>query len=501
MKKLLSSPWGLLGVIFLLRLPGFAFGILDIDESDYLVYGASLLKGLVPYRDFVEIKPPLGYLTYALAGGLHIWPIRILGVLWVFATALLLRAAARRWTRSEAEGWAAAWMSILASFVEVPSFGGEVMMNLPIAAAIYFLVRGRNPRQLLACGICAGLATLYRPQAAIVPLAFGVALLVRPAGGFARALGRVAAMAAGVFAPWAVAGAFYAVLGQLPAFVEWAFWRNLGYASSGSAGFGFGHGIAAIAFCVSAACVPWVLAARESVRSRDDEVWRALSSMLWLTWLPALAGGRLYEHYFLQFVPPLAMLAAPGAAALAESWAATSARTRALALGGIGAPLVIWLAFAWGRGLLGAYPAQEPRVREVARWLRANSAPSDTLFVWGHYSPIYALSGRLPGTRYVNTSPQIGNLDPAHLPPGFDPARNRSEPDVEATLHDLELRKPVWFVDTSPARIHGWDRVPLSAFPELARYREKHYVEVARPGGAAIYRRLEPPRIEARQGR
>jgi len=155
MKKFLSSPWGLLAVILLLRLPGFAFGILDIDESDYLVYGASLLKGLVPYRDFVEIKPPLGYVTYALAGGLHLWPIRILSVLWVFATALLLRAAARRWTRSEAAGWAAAWMSILASFVEVPSFGGEVMMNLPIAGAIYFLVRGRNPRQLLACGICA----------------------------------------------------------------------------------------------------------------------------------------------------------------------------------------------------------------------------------------------------------------------------------------------------------------------------------------------------------
>ena len=501
MKRFLSSPWALLGVIALLRLPGFAFGILDIDESDYLVYGASLLKGFVPYRDFVEIKPPFGYFTYALAGGLHLWPIRVLSVFWVFATALLLRAAARRWTGSERAGWAAAWMSILASFVEVPSFGGEVMMNLPIAGAIYFLVRGRAPRHLLACGICAGIATLYRPQAAIAPVAFGLALLFRPAGGYARALERVAAMAVGVLAPWVVAGAFYAVLGQLPTFVEWVFWRNLGYASSGGTGFGLAHGIAAAMFCVSAACVPWVLAARESVRLRDDEIWRALSFMLWLTWIPALAGGRLYEHYFLQFVPPLAMLAAPGAAALAESWGTRPIRTRSLALIGVGGPLVLWLAFAWGKGLLGAYPAQEPRTREVARWLRASSAPNDTLFVWGHFSPIYTLSGLLPGTRYVNTSPHMGNRDPAHLPAGFDAAAHRSERDVEATLHDLETRKPVWFVDTSPARIHGWDRVPLSAFPRLARYREEHYVEVARPGGAPIYRRAEVPRIEARQGR
>src|ERR1043166_9287553 len=113
MKKLLTSPWALLGAIALLRLPGFAFGVLNIDESDYLVYGEGILKGLLPYPDLVEIKPPLGYLTYALAGGLSIWPIRVLGVLWIFCTAMLLRAAARRWTGDESTGWAAAWMSVL----------------------------------------------------------------------------------------------------------------------------------------------------------------------------------------------------------------------------------------------------------------------------------------------------------------------------------------------------------------------------------------------------
>jgi len=59
MRKLLTSPWTLFAVIALLRLPGFAFGVLNIDESDYLVYGAGILKGLLPYRDLVEIKPPL----------------------------------------------------------------------------------------------------------------------------------------------------------------------------------------------------------------------------------------------------------------------------------------------------------------------------------------------------------------------------------------------------------------------------------------------------------
>ena len=221
--------------------------------------------------------------------------------------------------------------------------------------------------------------------------------------------------------------------------------------------------------------------------------------MLWLTWLPVAAGGRFYEHYFLQFVPPLSMLAAPGAAAIATRWREIAPGARTFAMVGVGLPLAIWLAFSWGRGIAGAYPEQEPRTRELAQWLRSHTAPADTLFLWGHYSPIYTMSDRFPGTRYLNTSPQMGNFDPAHLPATFNPAQHRVQRDVDATLEDLEKRKPSWFIDTSPAGIHLWDRIPLSAFPELARYRDEHYVEMARPGGAPVYRRRDEPSAQARR--
>ncbi len=71
--RALKSSWTLLAAVLALRAAGFAFGVLNIDESDFLVFGAGLWKGLLPYRDLVEIKPPLGYLTYALAGGISIW--------------------------------------------------------------------------------------------------------------------------------------------------------------------------------------------------------------------------------------------------------------------------------------------------------------------------------------------------------------------------------------------------------------------------------------------
>src|SRR5258708_23394933 len=119
MKKLLTSPSVLLAAICLLRLPGFVFGVLNIDESDYLTYAAGIWKGLLPYRDLVEIKPPLGYFTYALAGGLA-WPLRALAILWVFGTAMFLRAAARRWTGRREAGWGAGLLPAPPVFLSLP---------------------------------------------------------------------------------------------------------------------------------------------------------------------------------------------------------------------------------------------------------------------------------------------------------------------------------------------------------------------------------------------
>src|SRR5437764_7969633 len=206
---------------------------------------------------------PRCYHHNALAFCLSTWPVRFICVLCVFCTALLLRGAARRWTGSEEAGWAAAWMSLLAGLVEVPAFGGEVMMNLPVAASIYFFARSRRAGGLLLCGICVGLARLCRHHAVVAAGACAVALLVRPADGWRRALAGVAALAAGEIVPWVAVAAGYAALGQLPAFFEWTIARNFKYASAGSAGSALGRGAAEIALCLAAACVPWVLAARE----------------------------------------------------------------------------------------------------------------------------------------------------------------------------------------------------------------------------------------------
>ncbi len=480
--------------IVAVRAAGLAFGALNIDECDFLVGGAMLRDGL-PYVSFVDNKPPLAYLFFAPASvlGLRLWPMQLLAMAWVFATSLVVGRAAREWLGREDAAWAGAWLACLVQCASMPAVNAETLLNLPAAAALLWFVRaarGGGLRAALACGGCIGLASLFKHQAGILLAALVPALaLVR---GGARRLAPAAV--AGFALPWAAAAATYAALGHLREFVEWNFTRNLGYVAHGAGSPLARLAGALVAAVLLAAPLPWALAARETWRLRHpgarDPVRVGLALALWATAVPVALGGRFYEHYFLQFAPPLALLAVPGALALRDRWPALGVARRRLAAAALALPLAGYLVAAWGGGALGLLPMQEPRGRELGRWIAGHSQPGDRVFLWGHFSPIYIAAGRLPGTRYLHASEHVGNFDPHHLSDGFDLAPFVSERDVAATLADLDANRPEWFVDTTSADIHDWRRVPIRLVPSLVYYLHDHYRVAGHPAGAVVYRRV-----------
>ncbi len=491
------SPAWLLLPILAVRGAGFAWKALDIDETDFLVCARMMAEGAVPYVGFVEKKPILSYLFFAPAGalGFDLWPAQLLAVAWVLATSVVVGRAARRWLGGEEAEWAGAWLACLAQVACVPAVNTETMLNLPAAGALYFFVRSEREGRIrhdLAAGLCIGLATLFKHQAGILL----VALLAAHAwgrSGLGPRAGRAAALLAGFIAPWALAAAAFAALGHLGAFVEWNVWRNLSYGGH-SVGPALPRLLEGLAVGVLlAAPLQWWLAlaeTRDVLRGPSRDPLRVgLVLALWLTFIPVSLGQRFYGHYFIQFAPIAALLSVPGALRLLAARNRLPAASRRLVAAAVALPPAIFLAVAWGGGLLGRFPLQEPRTRQLAGWLRTHTAPGDRLFVWGHYTPIYVLSRRLPGTRYYNTSVQIGDFDPHHLPDGYDLSRAVSQRDVSLALQDLETNRPAIFVDTAPADIHDWHRVPLSVVPPLKRYVDEHYALVASPAGAAVYRR------------
>jgi hypothetical protein len=493
----LRSPAWFLVPIVLVRTAGLVFGAVNIDECDFLLSGKHIAAGELPYIGFTLQKPLLAFFFYAPVAltGFHMWLMQLIGAGWIVATSLVVAKAARAWTGRDETGWAAGWLACLAQVACVPSVNCELMLNLPAAGALLYYVRAEKSGRLrhdLATGVLIGLAALFKHQAGIQL----VSMLAAYAWQRDRFVPRAAAVSAGFAAPWALAAGAYAATGHFAAFYEWNVTRNLAYQAHGAGSVLERLAGGVVIGMVLAAPLVWVLAARETAALARtartpgaDPIRAGLVLTLWLIFVPVSVGGRFYDHYFIQFAPVLALLAAPRAVAILEGWPSLAPRLRWLVLFALALPVVSFFFVAWGGGLLGRFPLQEPRTRELAAWIKANSAPSERMFVWGHFTPIYVLAERMPGTRYFNTAIHVGDFDPHHLPEGFDLRPYVSQRDVDATLHDLDANRPALFVDTAPSDIHEWHRVPLSTVPALEQYLHAHYDLVGRPAGAEVYRR------------
>lgn len=490
-----AFAWLALAVV-LIRAPSAFVRMVNLDECDFWLFGRMMREHAVPYLGVADIKPPLTYVAFFLAdltGLPRTWSVPLLGAGAVIATALLLRATARRWSGDERVGWAAAWLALAAGLCESPSTNAEILMNVPAAGALYLFLRAEQSRDLrwdALAGVAAGTAALFKCQGGILLIALGLAtvapaLRAAPASRL-RPLARAACMALGFAAPWAATVGLFAGAGHLDGFLDWVVRRNLFQISTARV-FSLANVLPSIAAALGAAAFAWWMALGQ-VRRTGDGFGRALTCLLALTWVPVAIGGRFYEHYFLQFVPPLSLLGAGGLVRLVEGWAALGRIRRSAALALALLPPVGYLAFVAVRGVVGGYPGQDAKASAVAAWLQANTSPADRIFMWGDYSAIYCLADRLPGTRYMRTAPHVGDFDPLHLPRGFDFTPYRSARDIAFTLQDLDANRPAVVLDTSPADIHGWSLFPLDRVAEIRRYVDEHYQPVASPAGAVVYR-------------
>jgi hypothetical protein len=221
-------------------------------------------------------------------------------------------------------------------------------------------------------------------------------------------------------------------------------------------------------------------------RAWHDRAERALDGQgnadLWL-WLASAVvsvavGLRFFGHYYLQLLPPLALLTA-GALAKASRRAVQGTIAFAVVCA------VVWSCLGFFLHPFGP----EPNYESVSRYLATNGHPNDPIFVWGNIPEIYWASGKLPATKFLTTSFMIGNY----------PGRPQDEETKDDTTkqawadfyHDFQKNPPRYFVDTSTSDVRGADNYPIWKFPRLAKIVAEQYRYDVTIDGYVIYVRKD----------
>src|SRR5213596_1607329 len=380
-----------LGIILLtvvIRLPSLLHPQPIDSEAMYSVVANEIVDGGRPYADAVERKPPLLFWTYAaifkVASKFNWKALHIVALVWTLCAMAGLYVICRELFDRNTGLIAAFFYGVFQPWLtwKTLAFDAEMLMNLPIIWA-WAIAFGRSSSrlrpELFPAGALLGAAFLLKQPAAIAAVPLGIYLLL-PSYRASRSLTRTnsaiqaAMLTTGFFAVLGVVtivlwkqgilhDAFYWTIANHD--VPHVFWQK-----------GIVHTLTFLG-----ACLPLVIGAIMTCRDKD-EIWAGktaertgLLGLLAASAIGAAAGARFYPHYYVQLIPPLALLAAPYYARL---WSGTIQPPHWFLRPGV---TYTWLALTviafsiihW----TGLAPRRVPS--EAGRYLLTHSSPADRI--------------------------------------------------------------------------------------------------------------------------
>jgi dolichyl-phosphate-mannose-protein mannosyltransferase len=493
-RQLYFAALGIILLTIAIRLPSLLHPQPIDSEAMYSVVANEIVDGGRPYADAVERKPPLLFWTYAavftIAGKFNWKALHMFALVWTLCAMAGVYVIGRELFDRKTGLIAALFYGVFQPWLTWKNLScdAEMLMNLPIIWAWAIAFRRGSSRlrpELFAAGALLSAAFLLKQPAAIAAVPLGMYLLL-PSYRASRSLTRTnsiihaAVLTAGFFVALGLATIVLWKQGILHDALYWTigdhdvphvFWQK-------------GILVTLVFFGV---CLPLVVGAIMACRDQS-KIWAkkpaertALFGLLAASAIGAAAGARFYPHYYVQLIPPLALLAAPYYARL---WSRTMQPPHWLLRP---AATYAWLALTVVAFSIEDFTALAPRrvPSEAGRYLFAHSDPADRIFVWGQSPQIYLDAHRRPACRYITTFPLTGYIFGGPIP-GFD-TRSRILPGAWTTLEqDFARHPPTYIVDVHPDPKSA--QYPVKNFPILDKLLAKRYQRVAHTAEGVIYR-------------
>ncbi len=381
--------------------------LLWADEDYHLAAAIHMLHGKVPYRDFWYDKPPLNAIYYLLIGGYSGWPLRLLDCAYILLACYLAYRLSRAWW-GETEGRTAALLLAFFTIFYLPSavipFAADALMMVPHLGAIY-CARLKLP---LWSGVCAGIAFLVNPKAVFVLATCAVWLLPQ----FLTVL-------TGFALPVISGLACALVSGAWPGYWEQVWRWGVIYAEGSPVTDPIRNGFVRTSDWLGfhAALAAGSIFAFPRI-ARGDR-WR-LAVWLVFSFIAVCLGTRFAPHYFLQFLPPMVILASRGIVLGFRQSRRWTFALLALLL------VVPFVRFGprYASLALDNVLKREPRWSDVAmdldsqhaaRKIRLLAHPGDTLFVWGYRPDLYVYTRMTSASLFWDSQPLTGVPADRHL--------------------------------------------------------------------------------------
>jgi len=479
----------LLSATLILRLPSlfepFSYG----DETIYLTLGEGIRKGLVLYRDIHDNKPPLLYFLAAIAG--NVFWFRAILIAWMLTTITLFCHFAEKLFPKNKPAVKVSTV-IFAFLTTIPLLEGqtsnaELFMLLPTIGAFYLLFgRSVSKKTAFLAGLLFSIATLFKFPAifdmgTIIFIWLIATKLTKPKE-ISSFIKNSAILTLGFITPIALSALWYFSRGALNEYLLAAFLQNVGYVSS------WNHSGEEISFFTKnlslflrTGVVLTGLSTLYGFRRKLSKPFIFTSAWFLFSLFATTLSERPYPHYLIQTVPAIALLTG--------ILAAKKNREQTLAIIPLTLAVLTPLVYHfWYYPSLPYYQrftklflgqiSKEEYFQEfggdvlsnykIAHFIVNSTTRTDKIFVWGDSAQIYALTRRLPPTKYIATY---------HI-------QDFSTP--EETLEMLDTNKPE-FVIIKPGS-------PI--FDGLVPFLQEYYLQIQTIHNVAIWHHINPVVLE-----
>jgi 4-amino-4-deoxy-L-arabinose transferase-like glycosyltransferase len=470
--------------------------VLDIDESAHAVGSWILMDGKLLYTDFVNNKPPLLYVYYAIAQWMFGRGLIGVHLFTALFTIPLTAFGASAFFEHSRKGLIAGLLFLLfsATFLahDMHSSNTEILMILPGTWALV-LVRNQQRAQkifpMFMAGFLLGTGVLLKYQIAawLAPIALATLWIFWKEKRLGPWIAQMILVSIGFLIPLLAAYFYFYAHGGADAFLYWTIQNNLGYSANPiTAREAFGRAASyMLPFLIVTSPLWWF--AWRSPKLHESKYQLLLTTFLILFSIPpALIGFRFYPHYFIQLYIPLCLAAAPHANQLLQFPFSTKAKLFC------GYVLMLFIGFTIANSIMyfyrnDVYRETDPVFRDVAARLRADScAENATLFVWGYSPIVYYYSRMIPASRFV-VMPQSGltTYISGNQKGNLGAIKNKH---WDWFMEDLKKNDATYIIDTAPSGIYRWDRYPIRNYPRLQQLLRTKYDFIGEMEGMNIYR-------------